>query len=603
MAERQTSGRLPQTTAIQLAAPAGYQLPSTLFWGAWVPASNLTVTLTGFAPAPILSERHGRNWFLLSIVESGEGGLPSYSLVHQNDAATGVAFRGYLPEAGLMSWSSPMEVLGSWQSAARARESGAFSAAIVSEDRIELHTDALGIGPLYYRLLATGVAFSTHPRLLIGPADEPDMVCTDFLLSHGYAGQDRGLALGVQRLPPGRSLVASGPSPSPQLPRSHDLEQFAEPAGPINPERVEQVKAALDRSLARVISAGDAALVLPLSGGWDSRRLFGQLRGNGATPALLSVRTWAHGQRLDAQAAALLAAHEGLPLMAVELATGKHRRRDDLSRQRKVAGETIDHTWALRLSDVYPHRRNVLIDGLGGDVLGQTGFERAELFDPRVGRGALLRHLLRRPTSRVLQEGAWPTHRARNEAIEQWLSWLPCGRNLADLAFLYLRTRRSTALCFQSLPPSHVVTATPYLDLNHLRAALAIDPMDRLSESLQRRILRTYYPELYGVVSTRTVPLADRRASPRASDVAEAIRQLPEAAWQELRRVAVEYLTPEARLKLWSLRHSRALAHRWNWWVRPFLQWRAEVDSWKTGGLHIVPRELPAQPGIGLGGP
>lgn len=184
--------------------------PQEFFAGLWHPSADLEVCLklprTDSTPTPVA----GRNWFLIGSTH------PSLrqSLVHSRGSAEAseqaVAFRGYLLDPPVTSWSPTGRVLAACLDDAPRLWNGVFALARILRDgrRLELITDAFGMGPLYYRTFGGLVMFATHPAWLACAGDQPDPVAARALLQAGFVTGDRSHTDGLRRVPAAHVLSA-----------------------------------------------------------------------------------------------------------------------------------------------------------------------------------------------------------------------------------------------------------------------------------------------------------------------------------------------------------------------------------------------------------
>src|SRR4051812_354667 len=88
-------------------------------------------------------------------------------------------------------------------------------------------------------------------------------------------------------------------------------------------------------------------------------------------------------------------------------------------------------------------------------------------------------------------------------ALRAYLSFLPDCPNLADYAFLYLRTRRGPAFAMQKLSRPGAITICPYFDLDAISTMMSINPREKLAHALQSRCLELFWPALFHAEGSR----------------------------------------------------------------------------------------------------
>jgi asparagine synthase (glutamine-hydrolysing) len=191
---------------------------------------------------------------------------------------------------------------------------GMFAFAVWDEERRRLFAarDRLGIKPLYYRVLADGIAFASELKalLVLGTPPIDKSAVRDFLF-HGYIPAPKTIYRGIAKLPAGHSL-------SWQDGELH-IERYWEPSVEIQLRDREESLMQLDALLRVVIpehTLSDVPVGVFLSGGMDSALTAYYLN----TP-----RTFTLGfdveERSEAEAARAVAAHLGTRHTAMSAAS------------------------------------------------------------------------------------------------------------------------------------------------------------------------------------------------------------------------------------------------------------------------------------------
>lgn len=132
--------------------------------------------------------------------------------------------------------------------------------------RLLLARDRLGIKPLYYRLLADGIAFASELKalLVLGKPDIDRSAVRDFLL-HGYVPAPKTIYHGIAKLPAGHRLVWQDGRTS--------IERWWHPSSALEPRGEEETLGLLDGWLREVVpqhTLSDVPVGVFLSGGIDS---------------------------------------------------------------------------------------------------------------------------------------------------------------------------------------------------------------------------------------------------------------------------------------------------------------------------------------------
>jgi asparagine synthase (glutamine-hydrolysing) len=158
--------------------------------------SILDLTEAGTQP---MASRSGRFWVVLN------GEIYNYLEIRKELEALGYAFRS----------NSDTEVLlcayEQWGEACLERFMGMYAFAIWDRQRRELFAarDRLGIKPFYYRETATGIAFASEIKSILGLNTEPrsvDVSLIDAYMDFGYVPGEDTLHKGIKRLLPGHTL-------------------------------------------------------------------------------------------------------------------------------------------------------------------------------------------------------------------------------------------------------------------------------------------------------------------------------------------------------------------------------------------------------------
>ncbi len=179
--------------------------------------------------------------------------------------------------------------------------------------------DRYGLQPLFYAVDGDGIALSPSlPRLLLegAPADLDDAALAVFLRTGYFVGEDTAFR-SIRALPPNARLTWSGGKlritgglPLP-LPREMTRDEAVDAYIPLFREAV--------RRRLPTGAPGAPELVMPLSGGRDSRHILLELVALGCRPGFcLTVRHHLPRVDQDAQFAAELAEALGLPQVVLD---------------------------------------------------------------------------------------------------------------------------------------------------------------------------------------------------------------------------------------------------------------------------------------------
>ena len=336
------------------------------------------------------------------------------------------------------------------------RATGMWALAVWDRERgvLTLARDRMGEKPLSYVALGGTVAFASQPSALtrvpgFTPRIDPDALAD--LLRFAQIPRDRGIHVGVRKLPPGTllELRPGDPVPEPEPYWSFLSVARAGLADPVDASDAEQVASvgeALERSVRGQLLA-DVPLGAFLSGGIDSSLIVATMRRVATSP----VRTFTIGFTEDgfdeSPHARAVAAHLGTD--HTELILTAQDALDLIPDLPAIYDEPFADSSQLPTTLVSRLARQhvtVALSGDGGDELfgGYTRYAQAEWLTrlPRfVGRGAelvygALGQERRRSLARTLAEGDWSVVRrllSANPAAEQLV--LDADAATADDAF------------------------------------------------------------------------------------------------------------------------------------------------------------------------
>jgi asparagine synthetase B (glutamine-hydrolysing) len=508
--------------------------------------------------------------------------------VHQ-DGRGGVAFRGYLLEPAVHGWCDSSDVLDASWDRPPDPPNGAFAAARLDDrtGELELETDALGMGALFYRTWGRAVLFATGPRYLRLPGDVLDAAAWRLRIASAMMTCDDSPIEGIHRVPHGcRVRFREGRPASIESYLPPDL--FRPVVRPADRGLLERLEATFVRAMERCCALPGLRALLPLSAGHDSRRILGALLQLGVPFEALTMRIPdRRGRDVDARYAAELAARYGFPHRVLDLPGPGRFAALDRDRRLLMHGESLHHAWILPLLRELPAQPAMILDGLAGDVLGETGYMEWALVRPDATDKDLCDRMLNPAFEPLFRAPFWPPRETARARLLKWLGTLP--RVLrGEWMFLLTRSRREIASWSRRLVPAGHVTAYPYLDLDYLRLAFEVDPAERMRESTQARCLAEFHPELAAIPGSRSVPEGLPSAGldgSRARDLrclrALEAEVLPRTTAARLR----ELLPRKFRLLHWAARFSSGTAERVAWWRTAVLEMlaveQASSPAWR----------------------
>jgi asparagine synthetase B (glutamine-hydrolysing) len=410
-----------------------------------------------------------------------------------------VAVRG-LPSAWLAAERQPTP----------ASRLGPFAEWTCAGNRLTVRNDALGIYPLYYAATGTTVAVAPSiPALIaqgVSAALDDDAVAV--LLRLGFCVGDDTPFRAIRVLPPGATLTWE-PGRLSLMSRRPGA-----PAHPLPWERAVAEFRDVFRQAVRRRLPDDGPLGLPLSGGRDSRHILFELAHLGRAPALAATARYYPPRACnDVPVAREVAAALGVPHVI-------------LDQPRSQAGTLLRHFEATNFCTLTPShfvhvvgdflasRASVTFDGIGGDVLAEGHYLRAEqiaLF--RQGRlGELAGQLLRGfqgCSEGLLTLALSPAALARfsrDRARERLVHELAQHRDNDNpmRSFLFLnRTRRDIAQMPMRCYPAVDRVECPFLDHDVVAFLMGIPDEQLLDRSFHTETIAATYPRWSGLPYVR----------------------------------------------------------------------------------------------------
>ncbi len=576
-----------------------FPLRENFFLGAWHPTQVLHVDYNTPPSTIQPAVLKATNWFLMSntsLMHPKNPGLLHVENQTLEAPSLAVAFRGYLVEPPIHSYSPSDNILHYWKtSTILSQHNGVFSAACIrgSGKVLELVCDAFGMAPLYYRALDDAIMFATNPRYLTACNDKTDYMAWRCLIQCGFLTTDRSLSEPIKRVPAGHLFQKKGTAKWRSEPW-FDFKQLPLGTQKIDEHAVSQIERVFQDSLSRCLSLDIQPSFLPLSSGNDSRRILAGLFDRHVPFQAATVRIFQKGYRdLDAHFSSIMAQELGFSHRIIELGKPFNYAYDDYQKRLVLDSESspITHTWAVALMRALPEYPTLFFDGLAGDVLGNSpGI--LQTF-PELDKITFVYQAINSHYTKILVSSAWPSLEHLRTEFHSYIDGLPQGLYQVTLAYLLLRTRRTIAPWAQQMLPAGHVVVCPYLDLEYVRTIWKYQPAEKCRFSLQKACLAQYWPQFASYPGTKNIP----PGMPTGSPVYEHERNL--ACFLELYRELQEQegivriqslLSRPARLGFWLALRNKRMALKTMWMFRKLMELVArdveKIPCWEISQQH-----------------
>ena len=426
--------------------------------------------------------------------------------IESSDAVT--IFRGYELDVCISSYDGRITEIHP-----KSLENGVFAFIRYCKHSRSLivRSDLFGVSPLFYRI-DNGIFFlSSHNVLLRQPGDELDTSGEISLLNYGFSFDQHTCHVDIKRFPPAMqaSIDASGRVVWQPWGSWNDLGQGDRL---IDDEAAQEVESAFRESMQRCIALTHGDIILPLSSGYDSRRIFGYLNESNVDFETITAQAFKRiGDRyfdIDGRFGPEVARRFGRPNRLVPARTPEGLAADLARRDLLIGSESLMHGWSMALFEALRENSTAacIYDGLGGDALGNSGFVFPGFHvDYKNNIDILFNETAKPGFARALgyQGAVYDDYR---KGYRDYLDSLPSGPNQCELAFLLLRTRRSISpwILMNQAPGSLVVF--PYLELGHVRKTLEFYPGEKYRVFFQKYCLKKYYPDCFSIPGSRAMP-------------------------------------------------------------------------------------------------
>lgn len=360
-------------------------------------------------------------------------------------------------------------------------------------------TDRVGVGALYYGWDGDDFVFSTSLTLIKNALGSPSISIEAWeeLCVLGDVVGDKSVVQGVSRLGYGKRIrlrrdeIVIETVWSPAVP---------EPYGDM-PTFLNENNQLLDQAMAR-LAGDDCRMVVPLSGGDDSRRLALSAARTGHPASCISQSYYGpDGTDEDTPVAELVARHLNLPLEITPL-------QDDapLFANLKLANDLVNweyhgHFWAVAMAQAVPARA-LVVDGIGFDVTinGSRLHAKPAYLQSWTSPQATADLMLARPSAPRLRRRS--IGRIRQElaaAIER----IPASPVRFNQYWILSHSRRAIGSWHQIFFRYGHGVAAPFFERSVFDHCFRIDPTWSATMHGQQEAMRLLDPALAEIPSTR----------------------------------------------------------------------------------------------------
>jgi asparagine synthase (glutamine-hydrolysing) len=311
--------------------------------------------------------------------------------------------------------------------------------------------DELWVSPSLFKLVAEGA-----------PRDLDDAALAVFLRMGGFVGGDTPFAA-IRQVPPAASFVWRGEPPAVRgeyaIARTQHLSRDAAVDGFVT----------LFREAIRRTAPDPARVVVPLTGGRDSRHIVLELCAQGRRPArCLTARPHPPKAADDVDVAAHLAHVLGLEHLVLDQPPSHFQSEWEKNAHTHLC--TVEHAWALPIAEYFNGQGFAVYDGIAGDSLSQSQFlnaTRVQLFER--GDVAALAEDLLGPEGYLPALLPAPVYRRLNRDLglarlgEEVARHLDAPNGVGSFR-IWNRTRRTIALAPYGVLAQVADVYAPYLD-------------------------------------------------------------------------------------------------------------------------------------------
>jgi asparagine synthase (glutamine-hydrolysing) len=387
--------------------------------------------------------------------------------------------------------------------------------------RLTVRNDRYGFYPLFYYQGPHEILVSDSiPKLieLGAPTDLDEPALAVFLRLETFVGDDTPFAR-IRQFPPAAELVWS-----PDACRMSSSFPVVDLAHVGRADAIRDYHARFSQAIRRRLPRDPGrTLVMPLSGGQDSRHIVLELVSQGHLPSecVTIAPDWSPKLRDDARVAAEVARAANLPHTVLS----RHPDLFELETTKNALTNyiTLEHAWFVPLAEHVRPASPVILDGIAGDILSAGLFLDAEkLRRYRDGQlVALAEELLGdEQPARDLLDPHFYERVSRDRAVSRLVAELERHAGHANpfsQFILWNRTRRSIASSPYAILSKVAAVDSPFLDHDVYDFLASLPPESIMDHRLHVETIRASYPHFAdipfahcdGPLSTRSKPYAD----------------------------------------------------------------------------------------------
>lgn len=449
---------------------------------------------TGSAPRHFQIER-GKNWIA---IRNGADTVDGLLFPPENiDDPDLIIFRGYLSEASINTYTPADRVRKYWSNELLKRHNGIFSAVRISKEGRELSiiTDIFGMSPIYIRKIDKLIFFSSTPALLSLHDDKPNMMASFLRLTNGYIPARDTLSEAIELAQ--EASITSYTNSGKRVEKWYDYETFPKGEEAVCDLSLELSEQKLATAIERCQSVHFGDVLLPLSSGYDSRRLFAHLEKSKTPFGACTVQSlMENGFDIEADCAMQIAKDYNINIKLFRYPTPEEWHKQDIQRIFSMDGQCQVHTWSVPIFTYYDKFKCSFYDGTGGDIFG---------FNDWVFRGHLEK-IMPHKIPLILKKEFFPKPEHMEKILREGITNQPAGYNQNLLTFALWQTRKSSILWGQQQSrPGHIFLY-PYLDLDYMETMLRFSLENNVINRPQKAILYKYWPKLAAYRGSREMP-------------------------------------------------------------------------------------------------